>query len=145
MRDAASKTCFKNDVLTRIKAFHEHELRSHADSSQKLKYFNVSMLGLSGRHHPSLSGIVTVSDVKKSRYHLKMLVGNLLTYEIKSEQSGGSPHCRLCTEMKNESISHILTYCSAYRDIRIRMFEEISYLCMQSKSEFNFTNLISDN
>ena len=114
LRDVESKTCFKNDVLTRIKAFHENDLRSHVDpSSQKLKYFNLSMLGLSGHHHPALSGLVTVSDVRKSCYHLKMFVGDLFTYEIKSEQSGGSLHCRLCTERKNESVSHILTYCNA--------------------------------
>ena len=133
-------------LLTRIKSFHENDLRSHVDpSSQKLKYFNLSMLGLSGRHHPALSGLVTVSDVRKSRYHLKMLVGDLFTYEIKSEQSGGSPHCRLCTERKNESVSHILTYCSAYSDIRIRILAEFSYLYMQSKSQVSFTDLISDN
>ena len=108
-KDAPGRSKFKNDVMIRIRAFHEQDLRRNADP-EKLKYFNTSVLGLSGRHHPALSGIITVNDVKKSRYHLKMLVGDLFTYQVKSEQSGGSPHCRLCTDMEDETISHILTF-----------------------------------
>ena len=93
-KDAPSKSNFKNNVITRIRAFHEQDLRKNADS-EKLKYLNTSVLGLSGRHHPALSGIITVNHVKKSRYHIKMLVGDLFTYKMKSEQSGGSAHCRL--------------------------------------------------
>ena len=143
-RDPPTKSSFKNDVLTRIKAFHEYELRSHDDPSNKLKYLNVSLLGLSGRHHPALSGIVTVNDVKKSRHHLKMLAGDLFTYEKKSEQSGGSPFCRLCNEEKNESVSHILTYCSTYSDVRLRILEELAYLCKISISNVNFSDLLQN-
>ena len=108
-RPAPSHSVFKETVITKITAFHENELRMHEDPGQKLKYFNVSLLGLSGRRHPSLSGIFTVTDVRKSRHHIKMLTGDLFTYEKKSEQSGGSPFCRLCSEDKNDSVSHILT------------------------------------
>ena len=143
-RDPPAKSSFKNDVLTRIKAFHENELRSHDDPTNKLKYLNISLLGLSGHHHPALSGIVTVNDVKKSRHHIKMLVGDLFTYEKKSEQSGGSPFCRLCAEEKNESVSHILTYCSAYSDLRTRILEELAYLCKVSKSDVNFSEILQN-
>ena len=95
--------------------------------------------------NPVLSGLLTVNDVKKSRHHLKMLAGDLYTYEVKSAQSGGSPHCRICCEMKSESISHILTYCSAYSEVRLRIFQEIAYLCMQSKSGVDFAELVKDN
>ena len=70
------KSKFKNDVLIRIRSFHEAELRKHASDGEKLKYFNVSILGLSGRCHPALSGLITNSNVCKSRYHLKMLIGD---------------------------------------------------------------------
>ena len=73
--------------MPRIKAFHENDLRSHPDIGKKLKYLNVSVIGLSGCHHPALSGVLTVTDVKKSRSHIKMLIGDLFTYEMKSEQS----------------------------------------------------------
>ena len=47
-----------------------------------------------------------------------MLVGNLYTYEMKSNESGGSSPCRLYCEMKSESVLHILVYCSADNDVR---------------------------
>ena len=47
--------------------------------------------------------------------------------------------------MKSESISHILTYCSAYSEVRLRIFQEIAYLCMQSKSGVDFAELVKDN
>ena len=102
-------------------------------------------MGLSGRHHAALPGLLTVMDIRKSRPHLKMLVGDFYTYEMKSLQSGGSSHCRLCCEMKSESISHILTHCSAYSDIRMRIFQEYAYLCLQSCSGVDFSELLSDN
>ena len=73
-----------------------------------------------------------------------MLIEDLYTYEIKSEQSGGSSHCRLCSDEKTENISHILTFCSAYSDIRIRILEEFSYLCLQVKSVLDFSELMTD-
>ena len=73
-----------------------------------------------------------------------MLVGDLLTYEVKSEQSGGSPHCRSCCSMQSESILHILTICSAYSDVRMRILEEFSYLCLQSQSKIRITDINSD-
>ena len=74
-----------------------------------------------------------------------MLVGDLFTYEKKSEQSGGSPDCRLCLDNKRESVSHILTFCSAYSDIRTRILQEFAFLCMSSKSDVDFSSMIEDN
>jgi hypothetical protein len=139
-RDPPTKSTFKSDVEVRIKAFHENELRRKSD----MNYLNVSLHGLSGRHHPALSGLVTTQDVKKSRCHIKMLIEDYYTYQMKSEQSGGSPNCRLCPDEKPEDICHILTFCSSYSDIRIRIFEEYSYLCLQNSSDINFSELISD-
>ena len=73
-----------------------------------------------------------------------MLIEDLYTYEIKSDQSGGSSHCRLCPDQKTENISHILTIYSAYSDIRIRILEEYSYLCMEAKSVVDFSELMTD-
>ena len=98
--------------------FHEQDLRRQNIENEKLKYLNISVLGLSGRHHAALSGLLTVIDVRKSRPNLKMLVGNFYTYEMKSNESGGSSPCLLYFEMKSESVSHILVYCSADNDVR---------------------------
>ena len=75
-QDPPTKSTFKSDVEVRIKAFHDNELRRKSD----MKYLNVSLHGLSGRHHPALSGLVTTQDVKKSRCHIKMLIEDYNTY-----------------------------------------------------------------
>ena len=57
-----------------------------------MRYFNVSLIGLRGRHNPSLTNIITAEDVKKLRLHTKFLTCDYLTYETKFDQSGkGSP------------------------------------------------------
>ena len=80
-KDPPLKSTYKRDVDSRIKAFHENELRSKST----MKYLNVSLYGLSSRLHPALSGLVTTDEVKKSRSHIKMLIGDLYTYQTKSE------------------------------------------------------------
>ena len=73
-----------------------------------------------------------------------IMVGDLFTYKMKSEQSGGSPNCPLCTDMKSESVCHILAFCGAYSDIRERILDEYSLLCLQSKSHVDCTELLCD-
>ena len=63
---------------------------------------------------------------------------------MKNNELGGLSHCLLCCEMKSELISHILVYCSAYNDIRKRIFEEFAYLCLQSCSGIDFSEFLSD-
>ena len=104
-KDPPTKSTFKFSIEARIKAFHENELRSKSS----LKYFNVSLLGLSGRHHPALSGLVTTQDVRKSRAHIQILMEDLYT---SSEQSGGSSYCCLCSDENTENISQILHLCT---------------------------------
>ena len=90
---------------------------------------NVSLSGLTGRHHPSLSQVITTGEVKQLRPHLKFLTGDYLTYERKFNESGqGNPLCRIC-HVGNESISHILTNCSAYDTQRNKILKEIEELC----------------
>ena len=137
-KDAPQKSVYKNNIDSRIKAFHEKELRNKSS----MTYLNDSLHGLSGRHHPALSGLLTTEDVRKSRYHLKMLIDDLYTYQTKSDQMGGSPNCRLCPDRMAENTSHILAICSAYSDIRERKLEEYSYLCMESTSGVIFSETI---
>ena len=142
--DPPLTSSFINDIATRIKAFNEKEFRCHEDPLDKLKYLNVSLMGLSGRRHPTLSGLFSVNDVRKRRPHVKMLVGDYYTYERKSELSGGSPNCHLCSDNQSELISHILAVFSTYSDIRVRILEELSHLCLSSKSEINFQTVMKN-
>ena len=143
-RDPPKKHEYKEIIMTKITAFHEQELRRHAKST--LKYLNVSVSGLRGKHHPSLSNLLTTHDVQKSVPHIKMLCENYFTYEIRANQSGGSPHCRCCSEPNqsvkpSENLTHIITECAAYSDIRDRIYPEFSLLCQQSKSTVIFEDI----
>ena len=142
LKGPPSKSQFKETVLTKISAFHENELRRMAATNSKMGYLNVGLLGLRGKHHPSLLNIITTEDVKKSRLHLKFLSGDYLTYQTKFDQSGkGSPLCKICRS-ENETISHIISICPAFSDIRLRIFQEISVLCLRSKSKINFQDTL---
>ena len=72
------------------------------------------------------------------------------TYEKRAKHSGGSGHCRACADntgiqqshnSHTEDIAHILTECSAYSDIRGRIFPEFRNLCEMSKSGFIFSDV----
>ena len=108
-----------------------------------MKYLNVSITGLSGRHHPALSDQLTTLDVQKSRPHLKMLCCDYFTYQKRADQSGGSAHCRCCGNSgqdaavrPDETLEHILTQCTAYLEIRERIFPEFASLCNRSGVDF---------
>ena len=116
--DAPPKSQYKENVLTKISAHYERLLREMAARNSKMKYLHVSLSGLRGRHHPALANIITTINVQKSRIHLKMLAGDYFTYEVKSKQSGVSPHCRSCpttpsSPSPSENLEHILCRCEA--------------------------------
>ena len=144
--DPPSKSQYKEHILTKICAYYETSLRNMADNNSRMKYLHVSLSGLRGRHHPALANIVTTTQVQKSRIHLKMLAGDYFTYEVKSRQSGGSPHCRCCstTPSSPESMVHILARCTAYLDIRTRLAEEFRHLCSMSRSKLEFDKIYND-
>ena len=112
-----------------------------------MKYLNVSLTGLRGRHHPALENLITTIDVQKSRIHLKMLAGDYFTYTVKSMQSGGSANCRCCstTPSSSENLVHILTTCSAYSEIRTRIVPEFKQLCSLTKSNLQFVEIYNSN
>ena len=140
---------FKEHILTKISAYYEKQLRDAAKSNSRMKYFNVSLLSLRGRHHPSLNNIITSHEVRKSRIHLKMLCGDFLTYETKALQSGGSPHCRVCFKntkvSNNENTQHILTSCPMYDAIRERIFPEYDLILNSGRMKLKLNDFASDN
>ena len=86
-----------------------------------MQYLNVNLSGLRGKHHPSLSSIVTTDEVRKLRPHLKFLSGDYLTYQVKFEQTQkGSPLCKICS-LDNETVCHIITICPEYDEMRKRI------------------------
>ena len=86
----------------------------------------------------------TTWEVKRSRSHLKFLSGNYLTYKIKSDQSGGSPRCRICETVCNETYSHLISTCQGLEDERQKILPEFEKLCSQAQTNINFQNLLVD-
>ena len=69
-----------------------------------------------------------------------MLCGNYLKFEIKSNQSGGSPHCRLCS-YEIDSLEHLIAQCFKFDDVRTRMKTSISSILKESKIQINISDL----
>ena len=139
---------FRRDIDIRITAFHEKYLRKKASNTRRLKYFNVKILGLSGKCHPAITNMFTVNEVKRSRFHTKILLGDIYTYQIKCQQQGGEPYCVLCkadqTDQKyEESVFHILIKCTAYKEIREKFIPQ--YQELLNKRCISFQGLQSDN
>ena len=143
-----SKSQFKKNIETRIIAFHENELRRKASNVKRMCYFNVSLIGLTGQCHPAISNIFTTNEVKRSRYHLKMLLGDFHSFEVISSQSGGDPHCKICSnenlngERYVENTCHILISCEALSDIREKYFEYYRQTLKMNTIDFEY--IISD-
>ena len=107
-----------------------------------MEYLNVSTFGLRGRHHPALSGMINTREVQQSRSHLKFLTANYLTYKKKAEQSGGSPHCRICMN-ESESICHIISSCMGMAEQRRKLLPELEQLCTTTRNNIDFSMIIS--
>ena len=103
-----------------------------------MTFLKLAALGLRGQHHPALSNMATANEVRISRPHLKMLSGNYLTYKMKSEQSGGSPLCRLCSSGQEESLSHVISSCEGLSVERTKIFDEFRQMCNLTKNSINF-------
>ena len=142
------KHVFKTDIETRITSFHERELREKASNIRRMKYFNITVIGLSGKGHPAILNLYSSNDVKRSRYHLKMLMGDFYSFEVQNLHSGSSPFCKLCHKedsnenKKVENTCHILASCTALLDIRTKYYQY--YNQKLSDSYMNFDSIFSN-
>ena len=109
---------------TKIRVYHERELRCQALTNSKMRFLNVQTIGLSGRPHSALQGILTTRDTIKLRSHLQLLCCDLLTGEIIAKEQGGDPSCRLC-DAPFENTEHLITSCSPLSHIRERLLPEL--------------------
>ena len=154
--DPPTKLSYKEYCMTKVTSFHERILRHQAKENPRMKYFNVSLSGLRGRPHPSITNAVTTSEVRKMRPHLKMLVGDYTTFKTRSEWSGGSPDCRLCastmfghssqTKPPSDTVSHndIVATCPCLATFRNPILNQMSALCNVSCYSINFTHLLEN-
>ena len=83
-----SKEVWRKDTTVKITAFHEKEMRERAARSNRLKYFNVQLFGLTGKPHPVLQHITETRQAVKSRSHIKLLTGDFTSYELLAHKEG---------------------------------------------------------
>ena len=95
--DAWPSERWKTLVKTKITVYHESALRRKALTNWKLSYLNIQVTGLTGRHHPVLSGVFTTHVVSRLRPHIKMLSGDYTCYATLGIERDMDPQCRLCS------------------------------------------------
>ena len=89
--------------------------------------------------------VITTHAVNKMRPHIKMLAGNYLTFEEKSKQSGGSPYCRLCSDISEpESLEHLISKCEGIHETRTRILNTMSSICQDVGLDIDLTQFSND-
>jgi hypothetical protein len=143
-RDPPTKSFWKELIATKITVYFENKLRTKAATNSQMEFLNTYTCGLRGRHHPALANMITTWDVKRSRPHLKFLSGNYLTYKIKSDQSGGSPRCRICETGLDETVIHVISTCQGLAVEREKILEDFSKLCTLTKNKLKFEDFLEN-
>ena len=149
MDNMVSKATFKEMVLTKISAHYEEELRNRASVNSKMTFLNVAATGLRGRHHPVLSNVVTSAEVKTLRPVLKCLTGDYYCYALRSAQTGGSDHCRICPDQDGlprptEDIVHVLTECSGTQEVREPLLADLTLSFRENGTPIDLTQIMGN-
>ena len=138
-----TKVSWSTLVTTNLTVYHENKLRLKAENNSKMNYFNVKMLGLSGKPHPIFSNILDSRDIPKLRIHLKFLTGDVLCQERLHIDQGIDPKCRLCPAAC-ENYTHILTQCRVTADVRQRLHPELLNLVHIVDPACEITSCVTD-
>ena len=72
-RTPPEQLSYKELIMKKITSFHEKEMRVKAQGNELMQYMNVSLSGLRGHYHPSLSQVITTREVNELTSHMKFL------------------------------------------------------------------------
>ena len=129
---AWSKHRWKELTQTRILAHHENILRKQATKNYKLDFLNIQVVGLSGRPHPVLDGVLTTQEVVKSRIHLRMLSGDYPCQYYVGRDRNQDTACMICKQLTplpyhnhTEDLAHLLTSCRGTADTRSKILPDL--------------------
>ena len=153
------KERWKSHIKAAVTVYHEKNLRAKASTNSKLGFLNVQTIGLTGRPHPALSGVLTTQDVMRSRVHIKMLAGDYPCYAHLGSDRNQDQACPLCQYLHPsqpapvEDMVHLLTSCRATSDTRSQytplVLNTISQYCpnnpiLSQQNHVHLTQLILD-
>ena len=68
MKEPPSKYQYKELIMTKITSYHEKELRQEASTNEMMQYLNVSLIGLRGKIHPSIRGVIRCGKKNASTF-----------------------------------------------------------------------------
>ena len=86
---------------------------------------------MSGRPHPSISGVTTAHNFIESRIHIKMLLGDYPYFSYLGSHREQDASCRLCHFLfpeyppPDEDMVHLITRCRATLETRSRIIPEL--------------------
>ena len=66
------------------------------------------------------------------RPHVKMMIGNYLTFQEKSQESGGTSSCKLCESGNPETLCHLISSCITLCQERSRLIDDYDELFRQT-------------
>ena len=129
------KQRWKELTHTRVLSHHENVLRAKASDNYKLNFLNIQVVGLSGRPHPVLHGVITTQETVKSRVHLRMLAGDYPCQYYIGKDRNQDTACKMCKQLAQphhhhhhvqpEDMTHLLTTCRATADIRSKLLPDL--------------------
>ena len=118
-------------VKCKVTAHTETKWREKAARNSKMTFFNVQTIGLAGRLHPVVTGILSTQEVMRARVHIRMLSGDFPCYLHIATDRNQDPACRLCQHLfpeepaPAEDMIHLLMRCRATADTRTRLIPEL--------------------
>ena len=135
LANPAEKKHFKMLIKKKIVTYWETKLREEATSLVSLTYFKPCFMSLLDSHPIIVSAGLSASKVAMATVQMKMLSGRYRTNSLMSHWSKNrSGCCSLspeCIEIK-EDIPHILQFCPALSDLRLRMYDYVNSFCEAS-------------
>ena len=140
-----NKIEWKNKVRTAISSSWSNKLRSDCEGNLTLNLPSTENLNIGKTHNVWDTISNSVKDVMKAATKVRMLTGTcmLQTLKVKFNQAEVDPTCPIC-KLETEDLQHLLTSCSAYRNIRKSHFQNIKEYVVDKIGSRVWTNYFNN-
>ncbi|VDH93729.1 Hypothetical predicted protein [Mytilus galloprovincialis] len=127
---ASEETVYGKKILrSTINKYWTYELQEKAKSKSSLSSLNTTILEIGTVHPVWESASQSLLDVRKSMIKARMLTGTYLVQadKYKFSQYKINATCLLC-QREDEDLTHVLTFCPALRETRMKYFLPLKIL-----------------
>ena len=124
-----SKVVWKKILRSTINKYWTYDLQEKAKSKSSLSSLNTTILEIGTVHPVWESASQSLLDVRKSMIKARMLTGTYLVQadKYKFSQYKINATCLLC-QREDEDLTHVLTFCPALRETRMKYFLPLKIL-----------------